>query len=196
MQKKRCDWVTEHHDYIAYHDNEWGVPRYERQYLFEMLCLEGQQAGLSWLTVLKKRQAYRQIFHNFNPEKIVLIDENQFEILIGSTELIRNRLKLRSIIKNAQALLAMEAAGEIFSDFIWQFVNHQPIHQSYQHYRDAPVTSEPAKKLSKALKIRGFSFVGPVICHAFMQACGLIIDHQTDCFRYSDTNIYARKSTF
>lgn len=189
MKIQRCGWVTDDLEYIAYHDNEWGNPSYERQHLFEMLCLEGQQAGLSWITVLKKRQAYREFFHDFLPEKIVLIDENQFEILMNTPELIRNRLKLKSIIKNAQALLAMEATGEVFTNFIWQFVDHQSLQQSYSDYRQAPITSPQAIKLSNALKSKGFSFIGPIICHSFMQACGLIIDHQVNCFRYRKTSI-------
>lgn len=185
MTLQRCGWVSEDADYLAYHDTEWGIPSFERQHLFEMLCLEGQQAGLSWITVLKKRPAYRKFFHQFVPESIALMDEHDVETLMQSPELIRNRLKFRSIIKNARALLLMEAKGETFVDFVWKFVDHRPLQYAYLDYRQAPVTSPQAIELSSALKRRGFSFIGPVICHAYMQACGLIIDHQVNCFRYT-----------
>lgn len=188
MGKTRCGWVTNDPDYLAYHDHEWGVPCFDRQRLFEMLCLEGQQAGLSWITVLKKREAYRRAFFQFEPEKVAQISSETMNTLLQSPELIRNKLKIRSIINNAQALLAMEAAGEDFVDLIWQSVEHQPIVQSYEDYRLAPVSSPQAITLYKALKKRGFKFIGPVICHAYMQACGLIIDHQVNCFKYSETN--------
>ncbi|KYP94264.1 DNA-3-methyladenine glycosylase I [Rosenbergiella epipactidis] len=188
MGKTRCGWVTNDPDYLAYHDHEWGVPCFDRQRLFEMLCLEGQQAGLSWITVLKKREAYRRAFFQFEPEKVAQISSETMNTLLQSPELIRNKLKIRSIINNAQALLAMEAAGEDFVDLIWQSVKHQPIVQSYKDYRLAPVSSPQSMYLYKALKKRGFKFIGPVICHAYMQACGLIIDHQVNCFKYSETN--------
>lgn len=188
MTKPRCGWVTNDPDYLAYHDYEWGVPCFDRQRLFEMLCLEGQQAGLSWITVLKKREAYRKAFYQFEPEKVAEISAEAISTLLQSPELIRNKLKINSIINNAQALLAMEAKGENFVNFIWQTVSHQPILQSFDDYRLAPVSSPHSLYLSNALKKRGFKFIGPVICQAYMQACGLIIDHQVNCFKYSETN--------
>ena len=188
MTKSRCGWVTNDPDYLAYHDDEWGVPCFDRQRLFEMLCLEGQQAGLSWITVLKKRDAYRRAFYQFVPEKVAEISAETVDTLLQSPELIRNKLKINAIISNAQALLAMEAQGEEFVDVIWQTVSHHPLHQSYTDYRQAPVKSPQSELLSKELKKRGFKFVGPIICHAYMQACGLIIDHQVNCFKYLETN--------
>ncbi|SER03883.1 DNA-3-methyladenine glycosylase I [Rosenbergiella nectarea] len=188
MSKPRCGWVTNDPDYLAYHDHEWGVPCFNRQRLFEMLCLEGQQAGLSWITVLKKREAYRRAFYHFEPGKVAQISSEEMNTLLQSPELIRNKLKIRSIINNAQALLAMEAEGEDFVNFIWQSVAHQPIVQAYDDYHLAPVSSPQSIFLYKSLKKRGFKFIGPIICHAYMQACGLIIDHQVNCFKYSETN--------
>jgi len=188
MTKSRCGWVSHDPLYLAYHDNEWGVPCFDRQRLFEMLCLEGQQAGLSWITVLKKREAYRRAFYHFEPEKVAEISAEQVSRLLLSPELIRNKLKINAIINNARALLAMEAQGENFVDLIWHIVDHQPIIQSYADYRQAPTWSPQSLLLSNILKKRGFKFVGPTICHAYMQACGLIIDHQVNCFKYSETN--------
>lgn len=179
---QRCGWVTQDPLYLAYHDKEWGVPQTDKHALFEMVCLEGQQAGLSWITVLKKRENYRRAFHEFDPHAVALMDENDMERLMQNAGLIRHRGKLEAIINNARALLALEASGEDFSRFIWSFVDNQPILHRYADYKDAPTTSEPAIALSKALKKRGFKFVGPTTCHSFLQACGLINDHQTSCF--------------
>lgn len=184
MTLSRCNWVTQDPDYLRYHDDEWGIPVRERQKLFEMLCLEGQQAGLSWLTVLKKRGAYRHYFYHFNPEKVANIPETTLDRYQCEVGLIRNHLKLASIVSNARALLRMEANGEIFTEFIWSFVNNEP-KITFQHdSRQAPTTSSEAYALSTALKRRGFRFIGPTICYAYMQACGLIIDHQLNCFRH------------
>lgn len=183
---QRCGWVTADPLYVRYHDREWGVAQRERRALFEMLCLEGQQAGLSWITVLKKRENYRRTFHDFDPATVARMDEADISRLMQESGVIRHRGKLEAIVQNARALLALEAAGDDFSRFIWSFVNDRPVLHHYADYRQAPVTSEPAMALSKALKQRGFKFIGPTICHAFMQACGLINDHQTTCFRHPD----------
>jgi len=151
-----------------------------------MLCLEGQQAGLAWITVLKKRENYRRAFHQFDPARVAQISEADLLDLMQDSGLIRHRGKLEAIVINARALLALEADGCDFSHFIWSFVDHQPILHHYADYRAAPVTSAPATALSNALKQRGFKFIGPTICHSFMQACGLINDHQTTCFRHPD----------
>ena len=183
---QRCGWVTQDPIYLAYHDNEWGVPQTDKQALFEMLCLEGQQAGLSWITVLKKRENYRRAFHEFDPQAVALMDEADMQRLLLDSGIIRHRGKLEAIINNARAMLALEAEGEDFSRFIWSFVDNQPILHRYADYKQAPTTSEPAIALSKALKKRGFKFVGPTTCHSFLQACGLINDHQTSCFCHPD----------
>lgn len=183
---QRCGWVTQDALYLAYHDTEWGVPQTDKRALFEMLCLEGQQAGLSWITVLKKRENYRQAFHDFDPQAVALMDEADLLRLLQNSGLIRHRGKLEAIINNAKALLALEATGEDFSRFIWSFVDNKPILYRYADYKLAPTTSEPAIALSKALKKRGFKFVGPTTCHSFLQACGLINDHQTSCFCHPD----------
>ncbi|MDF7649216.1 DNA-3-methyladenine glycosylase I [Erwiniaceae bacterium L1_54_3] len=183
---QRCGWVTQDPLYLAYHDNEWGVPQTDKRALFEMLCLEGQQAGLSWITVLKKRENYRRAFHEFDPDAVALMDEADLQRLLQDSGIIRHRGKLEAIIHNARAMLALEAEGEDFSRFIWSFVDNQPILHRYADYKEAPTTSEPAIALSKALKKRGFKFVGPTTCHSFLQACGLINYHQTSCFCHPD----------
>ena len=183
---QRCGWVTQDPLYLAYHDNEWGVPQTDKRALFEMICLEGQQAGLSWITVLKKRENYRRAFHEFDPHAVALMDEDDMLRLLQNSGIIRHRGKLEAIIHNAKAMLALEAEGEDFSRFIWSFVDNQPILHRFADYKLAPTTSEPAIALSKALKKRGFKFVGPTTCHSFLQACGLINDHQTSCFCHPD----------
>lgn len=180
---KRCSWVTKDPLYINYHDNEWGYPQYDSLKLFEKICLEGQQAGLSWITVLKKREEYRRCFFNFDPEKIIQLNAIDIESLIKNKGLIRNRLKLNSIIKNAHAYLAMQNNNEDFSQFIWSFVDGKPIVNHYKDKSEVPVSTEISDKMSKALKKKGFSFVGSTICYAFMQSMGLVNDHFEDCFK-------------
>lgn len=180
---KRCSWVTKDPLYINYHDNEWGYPQYDSLKLFEKICLEGQQAGLSWITVLKKREEYRRCFFNFDPEKIIQLNAIDIESLIKNKGLIRNRLKLNSIVKNAYAYLAMQNNNEDFSQFIWSFVDGKPIVNHYKDKSEVPVSTEISDKMSKALKKKGFSFVGSTICYAFMQSMGLVNDHFEDCFK-------------
>lgn len=179
--KKRCDWVGESQIYQDYHDQEWGKPEYDSQKLFEQLCLEGQQAGLSWITVLKKRQAYREAFYQFDPHKIAEMDENEVERLMQNIGLIRHRAKLVAIIKNAKAYLAMQAKGEDFSQFIWAFVDHQPQINNVPDLNAVPTKTATSVAMSKALKKKGFVFVGETICYAFMQAVGLVNDHLNVC---------------
>lgn len=183
---QRCGWVTQDPLYLAYHDEEWGVPVIDTRALFEMLCLEGQMAGLSWLTVLKKRENYRQAFHQFAPQTVAQMSEADVERLMQDSGIIRHRGKINAIIANARALLAMETEGESFSHFVWAFVDHTPQRHHFADYRAAPAFSPASDALSKALKKRGFKFVGTTTCYSFMQACGLIIDHTTDCFCYAD----------
>ena len=180
---KRCSWVSNDPLYIDYHDNEWGYPQYDSLKLFEKICLEGQQAGLSWVTVLKKRDEYRRCFFNFQPEKIIQLTATDIELLLENKGLIRNRLKLNSIVKNAHAYLAMQNNNESFSQFIWSFVDGKPIINHFKDKSEVPVSTEISDKMSKALKKRGFTFVGTTICYAFMQAMGLVNDHFEDCFK-------------
>lgn len=179
---QRCGWVSQDPLYIAYHDTEWGVPQRDNQELFEMICLEGQQAGLSWITVLKKRENYRYAFHHFDPVKVAAMTEADVERLVLDAGIIRHRGKIQAIIGNARAFLAMEANGESFNDFVWSFVDNTPIVTQAAELSGIATSTPASDALSKALKKRGFKFVGTTICYSFMQACGLVNDHVTHCF--------------
>lgn len=178
---KRCNWVGDSQLYRDYHDHEWGKAEYDRRKLFEKLCLEGQQAGLSWITVLKKREAYRQAFFQFDPERIATMGEREIEQLMLNAGLIRHRAKLNSIIKNAQAYITMQANGEDFSQFIWGFVGGKTQINDVPSPDVIPSHTQISKAMSKALKQRGFVFVGATTCYAFMQSMGLVDDHLNDC---------------
>lgn len=181
---QRCGWVTQDPLYLDYHDNEWGVPQREGKKLFEMICLEGQQAGLSWITVLKKRENYRRAFHNFDPQRVAAMTPQDVDSLLQNAGIIRHRGKIEAIIGNARAYLAMEENGESFSDFIWGFVDNQPQVAHAALLAEIPASTPVSDALSKALKKRGFKFVGSTICYAFMQACGLVNDHVVGCICY------------
>ena len=181
---ERCGWVSQDPLYIAYHDNEWGVPETDSKKLFEMICLEGQQAGLSWITVLKKRENYRACFHQFDPVKVAAMQEEDVERLVQDAGIIRHRGKIQAIIGNARAYLQMEQNGEAFVDFVWSFVNHQPQVTQATTLSEIPTSTSASDALSKALKKRGFKFVGTTICYSFMQACGLVNDHVVGCCCY------------
>lgn len=181
--KKRCFWVSDDPIYIAYHDKEWGKPIYDDQLLFEFLILEGAQAGLSWITVLKKRENYRAAFDNFNPNKIARYNETKIKKLLENPGIIRNRLKINSTVLNAKAYLQVLKEFGSFSDFIWQFVDGKPIVNRWKGRGDIPNKNNISDKLSKELKKRGFKFVGSTICYAFMQAVGMVNDHTIDCFK-------------
>ncbi|EAA0616981.1 TPA: DNA-3-methyladenine glycosylase I [Shigella flexneri] len=181
---ERCGWVSQDPLYIAYHDNEWGVPETDSKKLFEMICLEGQQAGLSWITVLKKRENYRACFHQFDPVKVAAMQEEDVERLVQDAGIIRHRGKIQAIIGNARAYLQMEQNGEPFPDFVWSFVNHQPQVTQATTLSEIPTSTSASDALSKALKKRGFKFVGTTICYSFMQACGLVNDHVVGCCCY------------
>ncbi|MDY0889344.1 DNA-3-methyladenine glycosylase I [Kosakonia sp. CFBP8986] len=181
---QRCGWVTQDPLYLDYHDNEWGVPQREGKKLFEMICLEGQQAGLSWITVLKKRENYRHAFHNFDPQRVAAMTAQDVDSLLQNAGIIRHRGKIEAIIGNARAYLAMEENGESFSDFIWGFVDNQPQVAHAALLAEIPASTPVSDALSKALKKRGFKFVGSTICYAFMQACGLVNDHVVGCICY------------
>ncbi|WP_446470271.1 DNA-3-methyladenine glycosylase I [Xenorhabdus stockiae] len=177
----RCGWVTSDPDYLAYHDNEWGKPLKDSQKLFELICLEGQQAGLSWFTILKKREGYRKCFHQFDPAKVAEMGENDVEKLMQDTAIVRHRAKINAIIDNARAYLKMAEQGENFSEFIWQFVDGAPQINHWETLAKVPVKTDLSDALSKALKKRGFKFIGSTTCYAFMQAAGLLDDHITNC---------------
>ena len=181
---ERCGWVSQDPLYIAYHDNEWGVPETDSKKLFEMICLEGQQAGLSWITVLKKRENYRACFHQFDPVKVAAMQEEDVERLVQDAGIIRHRGKIQAIIGNARAYLQMEQNGEPFADFVWSFGNHQPQVTQATTLSEIPTSTSASDALSKALKKRGFKFVGTTICYSFMQACGLVNDHVVGCCCY------------
>lgn len=180
----RCKWTGADPLMIEYHDNEWGVPTFDDRVLFEMLSLGGAQAGLSWSTVLKKRDRYRDVFAAFDPSRVARFTEKKLEKLARDPGIIRNRLKLRSTVINAKAVLKVQREFGSFSDFIWAFVNHRPIHNHWKSMRDIPTESTESQRLSADLKKRGFAFVGPTICYAFMQAVGMVNDHEISCFRH------------
>lgn len=183
---KRCPWCEGFDLYRQYHDNEWGVPLKDDRALFELLILEGAQAGLSWSTVLKKRENYRRAFDQFDPEKIARYDDAKVAELLADAGIIRNRLKVAATITNAKAYLALTKDGQSLSDFLWQFVNGEPIQYQRTSLSDIPVKSPESDALSKALLKAGFKFVGSTICYAFMQASGMVNDHLISCHRHAE----------
>ncbi len=184
-QRKRCAWVGDDPLYLAYHDCEWGVPVRDDGKLFEMLILEGAQAGLSWITVLKKRENYRHAFDGFDPRRVARYDARKKRALLSDAGIIRNRLKIDAAIGNARAFLEIVHERDSFSDFLWDFVDGRPIVNRWRRPCDVPVSTEKSDALSKALKRRGFKFVGSTICYSFMQAVGMVNDHTLDCFRHT-----------
>jgi DNA-3-methyladenine glycosylase I len=186
--KKRCGWVSDDPLYLDYHDREWGVPMHDDRQLFEMIILEGAQAGLSWITVLKKRENYRSAFSQFDASKIARYDARKKRALLNDAGIIRNRLKIDATIGNACAFLDIVDEHGSFSDYIWAFVDGRPIVNRWRKHTDIPVSTEKSDALSKALKGRGFKFVGTTICYSFMQAVGMVNDHARDCFRYSQVS--------
>jgi len=184
----RCKWPGADPLYVSYHDQEWGVPVYDDQLLFAKLILDGAQAGLSWITILRKRDGYYKAFDNFDPLKIAAYDEVKFEQLMNNPAIVRNRQKIRAAIKNAQAFLQLKEEDDSFSDFLWSFVDGKPIQNAWSDLSQIPAKTAESEAMSKALKKRGFSFVGPTIIYAFMQAVGMVNDHVIDCFRYEEVN--------
>lgn len=182
--KKRCDWVTDDPLYVDYHDNEWGKPTHDDQELFEMLCLEGAQAGLSWITILRRRENYRSAFDYFDPEIVCNYDEDKINELLQDEGIIRNKLKVRSVVTNAQAFLMVKDEFGTFDNYIWKFVDEKPILNNWRDHASVPAQTLESEQMSKDLKKRGFKFVGPTICYAFMQATGMVNDHTKDCFLY------------
>jgi DNA-3-methyladenine glycosylase I len=180
----RCAWVPEGDAlYVAYHDEEWGVPSHDERHLFEMLVLEGAQAGLSWSTILRKREGYRKAFAGWDVVDIARFGERDVERLMADAGIVRNRLKIESAIANARATLALE---ESLDELLWSFVGGEPRQNRFKKLGDLPAETAESKAMSKELKLRGFRFVGPTVCYAFMQACGLVNDHTVDCFRYPE----------
>lgn len=181
---ERCWWPGSDPLYIEYHDKEWGVPIHDDRLLFEFLCLEGQQAGLSWITILKKREHYRKCFKNFEIDKVARLTDKTIEKHLLDTGLVRNRLKLYSIRTNAKATQLVQKELGSFNDYIWSFVDGKTIDGKRHSAKDVPASTEESDAMSKDLKKRGFKFVGSTICYAFMQAAGLVNDHTSNCFRY------------
>jgi len=185
-EKIRCVWAGELPVYQAYHDEEWGRPVHDDRKLFEMLILEGMQAGLSWITILKRRESFREAFDNFDPHKVALYGEEKIAELLENEGIIRNRLKVRAAVTNAQAFLEVQAQHGSFDKFLWSYVDHTPIVGHPKCLEDIPATTPVSDRLSKDLKKLGFRFVGSTIIYAFMQATGMVNDHVTDCFVYQE----------
>ena len=183
--KKRCDWPDDNKLMIEYHDTEWGTPVHDDRKLFELLMLDNAQAGLNWQTVLNKRENYRKAFDNFEPAKIARYNERKIASLLKNPGIIRNRLKIEAAVTNARVVLEIQKEFGSFDAYIWQFVNGIPIRNRWKSLKEIPATSSESDAMSKALKKRGFKFVGSAICYAFMQSAGLVNDHITHCFRYN-----------
>ena len=182
-----CAWVPAGDPlYLAYHDEEWGVPLHDDRRLFELLVLEGAQAGLSWATILRKREGYRRAFVGFDPEQVARFGAGDVERLLGDTGIVRNRLKIESAIANARATLAVQEELGSLDAYLWGFVGRAPMRNGWRSLADIPAETQESRAMSKDLKRRGFRFVGPTVCYAFMQAAGLVNDHVVTCFRYSE----------
>ncbi|MCF7799047.1 DNA-3-methyladenine glycosylase I [Candidatus Woesearchaeota archaeon] len=184
IKKQRCKWCTQDKIYIDYHDKEWGKPAHDENKLFELLILEGAQAGLSWLTVLKKRENYRKAFDNFNPKKVTTYNEKKVQELLTNEGIIRNQHKIRSAIRNAKVFLEIQQEFGSFDNYIWQFVNNKPIKNHFKDASELPTKTILSDKISKDLQKRGMNFVGSTIIYAYMQAIGMVNDHTQDCFLY------------
>lgn len=192
--RTRCGWVNEDPLYLAYHDEEWGVPVYDDRRLYEMLVLEGAQAGLSWYTILRKREAYRRAFDGFDPERVARYDQQKVASLLEDPGIVRNRLKVRAAVGNAQAWLDLRESGVDPSAFLWDFSGGAPVVNDRRGLEDIPASTPASEAMSKALRKLGFRFVGPTICYAFMQAVGMVNDHVTSCFRWKECKALAEDS--
>ncbi len=189
---KRCDWCGDDPLYMEYHDTEWGVPLYDEQRLFEFIVLEGAQAGLAWITVLRKREGYRALFDGFDPHKVARYTDRKLDKLLTDSRIIRNRLKVYSARQNARAFLNVQKDKGSFSDYIWDFVDGQPIQNRWQRMDQVPATTALSDTISKDLKKRGFNFVGSTIVYAHMQATGMVNDHLVSCHRHKECKALAR----
>lgn len=189
----RCPWLdTSKEDYVRYHDEEWGVPVYDDKVMFEFLVLESAQAGLSWYTVLQRREGYRKAFANFNAKKVAKFDQSKVDELVQNPAIIRHRGKIEAAISNAKIFLEIQKEFGSFSDYMWAYVNHKPIKNKITKMEEYPATTDISDAISKDLKKRGFKFFGSTICYAHMQACGLVNDHSQDCFRRTQVNKLAK----
>jgi DNA-3-methyladenine glycosylase I len=188
----RCAWCGTDPLYVAYHDAEWGVPEYDARALWEKLVLDGMQAGLAWITILRKREGIRDAFHGFDPEKVARYGEADVERLLADPRIIRSRAKIASAVKGARIWLEMRDRGEDFSGWLWSFVGGQPIQSAWPDSAARPVATPESEAMAKALKQRGFTFCGPVIVYAFMQAVGMVNDHGVECFRHRQVRAMAR----
>ena len=186
MKMNRCPWAGNNKLMNSYHDKEWGVPLHDDKKLFEFLILEGAQAGLTWQTILSKRENYRKAFDDFDPKKIFKFTQKDISLLLKDPGIIRNRLKIEATVTNAQKFLEVQKEFGSFDRYIWQFVNHHPIKNNLNSLKKIPAKTKESEAMSKELKKRGFKFVGPTICYAFMQAVGMVNDHLTDCFRHNE----------
>jgi DNA-3-methyladenine glycosylase I len=192
---RRCDWVPEADPaYVAYHDEEWGVPSRDDRHLFEMLTLEGAQAGLSWATILRKRDGYRDAFAGFEPGKVARFDGRRVERLLRDPAIVRNRLKVESTVNNARRVSEVQEEFGNLARYIWQFVDGSPLVGKWRSVSEVPAETAESKAMSEDLKRRGFRFVGPTVCYAFMQAVGLVNDHTTTCFRYKELTAHSPTS--
>ncbi len=192
-ERNRCTWCGQEPLYVQYHDVEWGVPEYDDRQLFAKLILDGAQAGLSWITILRKRENYWAAFDQFDAEKIARYDEAKIAELLQNPGIVRNRLKVQSAVKNARGFLDILEKEGSFSGFLWQFVDGRPIQNQWRTLQELPAETAESQAMSKALKQYGFSFVGPTIVYAFMQAVGMVNDHVVDCFRYSQIQALSGK---
>lgn len=186
MKTKRCSWCGDDPLYVKYHDTEWGIPEHNSKALFGKLILDGAQAGLSWITILRKRENYLKAFDGFDPVKMARYSDAKLEKLMQDPGIVRNRLKIASARQNAKAFLRLKHRGVIFSEYLWSFVGGEPIQNGWKRMEEVPTTSPEAEAMSKALKKDGFNFVGPTIVYAFMQAVGMVNDHLISCFRYEE----------
>lgn len=195
--RSRCGWASESDAlYLRYHDDEWGVPSHDDRHLFEMLVLEGAQAGLSWATILRKREAYRKAFAQFDPSQVARFDRRDVARLLRDTGIVRNRAKIEAAIANASATLELQTGFGSLDAYLWRFVDGRPIVNRWRSFRQIPAETAESRAMSKDLKRRGFRFVGPTVCYAFMQAVGLVNDHVTSCFRYRELARRSRAARF
>jgi DNA-3-methyladenine glycosylase I len=183
---KRCEWAGGDPYSGRYHDEEWGVPSYDDNHLFEMITLEGAQAGLSWVTILKKREGYREAFEDFDPAKVARFNKSKIEKLLRFTGIVRNRLKVESTVSNARVIIKIQKEQGSFSEYIWSIVGGKPVKNAFSSHLDLPSDTPESKAMSKKLKKDGFRFVGPTTCYSFMQAVGMVNDHETSCYRYRE----------
>lgn len=187
IEPDRCPWAVGDPEYLAYHDREWGVPLHDDRALFELLILEGAQAGLSWITVLRRRDGYREAFDNFDPARVASLTDADVERLLSDPRIVRNRAKVRSAIANARAFMELEAnTGRSFAEWLWSFVDGSPMQNAWRSPDEVPAETDASRALSRELRGRGFSFVGPTIVYAYMQSAGLVNDHLVGCFRYAE----------